>query len=531
MVKSLKESGLLTSVDAFGERLSEMNDLFSQKYHVSVIGRDFESVLTNETLFESYVTELTGGFPEAFSEGLESMLENTRTEILRESTLTGIQAYSSLSMPILVKLWARLAMTNALPTEPTKTPAFTVPFIKPYIADADGNKFYLPESINNTPETLINLRQLTAAVTMPTAGVPAVTTGKVSEYDLFTGLTVKAYDTVDKKFAITKVKFTDSHNAATYELKGQRIVLGTNGELYGEIEYPTGAATTATDVLMGRVNLGEGKMSLVSMSGKLVSIEIQGYLSSEAHTSATQVGFDVDRRDINIGTAQHIEASMPLEFITDVNAMYDIDGAAVVTDNMSAISAQKVDLDIIEFLERAYQGTDATYVRNFDVYPSADYHMHPNEWVTGLRKTIDFLTTTMKNDFKSYDAYWVIVGNPLDTDLLPNVDWTFRQVDDTMNGIDVNYSMGAMKGSNHYKIISSDLIPQGALTIFAVPTRDNYKTFVYYPYTFNVVSNYLNTVNERIPNIMMTRRYELTEFTPIIGRVIIEHNDGTQYSR
>src|SRR5699024_7921694 len=273
-------------------------------------------------------------------------------------------------------------------------------------------------------------------------------------------------------------------------------------------------------------------LTLASMSGNLEKVVIRGFVSSEQHTTATQVSFDIDRKDITVGTAEHIEANFPIEFLQDAKAMYDIDGTAEVVEVMSQVSSQKVDLDIIEFLERAYEGTESAYERTFDVYPNSDFAMHPNDWLTGLRKTIDHLAQSMKNDYKNYKSVFVIVGNPFDTDLIPNVEWTFTSTTDTVGGVDVNYSVGATSGSNRYKIISSDLIPQGSLTVFAIPSEDNYKTFVYYPYTFNVVNqSYLNTRNANVPNIMLTRRYTLEEFTPMIGKVHIKNNDGSVFSR
>ena len=524
-MKSLNESGMAMTTDAFSERLSEANDFFSKKYHTNIIGSDFESVVSNDALFEAYAQKLTEGFEEtANGESLQEMLTNTRAEILREASMSGIQPFNSLAMPMIVKLWARLSMTNAIPTKPTKTPSFTVPFLRPYIADADGTKHYLPESINNTPETMIKLKALTPKVVL--------TEGKVSEYDLFTGITVRAgIDKVDRKFRVIEATFSDAKDAKATALNGQSLIADGTGALYGEVEYTNTSDALVKDTLMGRINLDSGTLTLVSLSGKVSEVKIQGSVSSEQHSSATQVGLDLTRTDINIGTSQHIEATLPIEFLQDVNAMYDIDGAAVITENMSAISSQKVDLDLIEFLERSLLGTDAAYTRKFNVYPNSTYSMHPSEWLKGLRQVIDNLSTNMKNDYKVYDAYFVIVGNPLDTDLLPNVDWTFRQAENTVAGIDVNYSIGALRGSNTYKIISSDLIPQGELTVFAVPTRDNFLTYVYYPYTFNVTKDYLNSNNPNVPSLMMTRRYETQEFAPIIGKVVIENNDGSVYSR
>ena len=513
--------------DTFGHMLQEMQQEFSTRYNTNIIGRDIESVLTNPVLFESYVSTLSEGFEATVGEELRSLLESARNEILSENSLTGIQPFHSLAMPMLVKLWARLSMTEAIPTEPTKTPTFTVPFARPYMLDADGNKTYLPESINHAGNNGLNLRPLKKEVTL--------TSGKATNYDLATGLTsFKAgLDTLDRRFSVEKVFYPDAKPEGVELVGSQAAVLDGNGNIYVAVKYPDSTAPTTIheDVLIGHVDLEKAKLTLVSTSGTATKVEILGHVSSEAHTASVQVSVEIERRDITIGTAQHIEGSMPLEMLQDVSAMYDIDGAAMITEHMTAVTAQKVDLDIIAFLEKAYAGTKAQYTKQFNVVPSSTYQMHPNDWLKGLQKTIDFVATSMRNDHKIYDAYFVIVGNPLDTALLPNVDWTFTQGLDQVNGIDVTYSIGAINGSTQYKIISSDLVAQGDLTIFAVPTRDSYKTFVYYPYTFSVVQNYLNARNERIPSIMMTRRYTIEEFTPIIGKVKITGNDGTVYAR
>lgn len=510
--------------DGFAVQLHETQDMFKEKFATNIIGKDIESVLTENTLFSTYVDQLTEGFAPEKAEQITQLLENTRQEILTESSLTGIQPFYSLSMPMLVRLWARLTLTNALPTEPTKTPAFTVPMMKPYMLDAEGNKTYLPESINNGTSPI-------GLVAIPTT--VALTTGKVTDYDLFTGLNAKLYnadlDTLDRKFAIKSVKYSDATDPVAL-VGASRLVL--NGDsLHAKVTYTDTTDSAQEDTLIGHVNLEDHTLSLVSLSGKATEVEVEGFISSEQHTTSLQVSFEIDRKDINIGTAQHIEGSLPVEFLEDVNAMYSVDGASTITNHMSALAAQNIDLDIIAFLEKSYAATGAAYTKEFSVYPSAQFAMNPNDWLNGLQKTIDFIATSMRNDYKLYSGYYVIVGNPLDVDLLPNVDWTFRGVQDKLNGIDVDYNLGAVRASNHYKIISSDLIPQGELTVFMVPTQQDYKTYVYYPYTFNVVSNYLNTRNERVPSVMMTRRYTIEEFTPIIGKIVVKNNDGTVYAR
>jgi hypothetical protein len=500
--------------DDFSVRLNETQEYFHTKHGVNITGGDVETIMTTTSLFEDYKEKLLEECDAQTSEALESLMESTREQVLMEST-AGISPYASLTMPVLVKLWARLSMKYAVPTEPVTRPAFSVAFMKPYVLDADGAKQYLPESINANPEKIVEKNRLTEEIT--------ATDGKISAYDLFADIdtadTSKG-DVVDRKFTVTSVTIKGE------EVK-TNIKLDINRRLYGEVTLTDGS----TDIILGSVDLEKAVLNLTAMTNEIDSVKILAWVSSEAHNTAVNVGFDLERKDIEIGTGTHIEANVPLELIQDTKAMYNIDGTAEVVDIMSNVSAQKVDLDIIAFLDKAYEATDGAYKKVFDVYPGGQFALNPSEWLEGLKKVIDFVAQSMKNDFKSYEGYFVIVGNPLDTMIIPNVNWTFQNVNDTMNGVNVTYSLGAVSGAQRYQVISSDLIEQGSLKIFLVPTVDKFKTFMYYPYTFNVVNNYLNTRMQNVPSIMLTRRYTLEEFMPIIGEIEILNNDASVYSR
>lgn len=524
--------------DEFSVRLKDIEKNINESYKLSTIGNEFSAIATDDAVFEDYKDQLLEGFDTEEQVAISEMLDNTREEILMESSMGPIQPYASLSMPILVKLWARLALTEALPTQVANKPNFTVPVLTPYVVDADGNRHALPESINTTPETLVGLVPLKPEVKLEG--------GRVDAHDLFEGLKEgkevrKGIDRVDRKFSIIEAKWSDSFDNRTQaagfvELGSQVIKMEGNDSLMGEVKYPTNAeGEVAVDTILGKVNVSDGTITLTSASGKLEEVKIKGYVASEQHTSATNVELGLDRKDIVIDTAQHIEATIPLEVIQDMKATYDIDGVARLSETMSQLTSQKVDLDIIEFLDKEYKETDAKYHFSFDVYPHSDYSAHPKDWLDGLREVIDHTAQSMKNDYKLYDVQFVIIGNPLDVRLIPNVDWTFNggTTDAYSNGIKINYSLGAASGTANYRIIGSDLVRQGELTIIAVPQQDNYKTFMFYPYTFNVVNGggYLNTRNPNVPNMMMTRRYTVESFVPIIGRITIKNNNGSVYAR
>lgn len=579
-----------TPQDAFSRRLCETQDYFAQRHQTNIIGKNFEDILTDNVLYEDYMQHLTEGFEATECAQLREMSDATRESILTES-LEGVQPYASLTMPILVKLWARLSLKYAVPTEPVTVPAFSIAFMKPYILGADGKtKHYLPESINMQDNELAELYQLpmndgyaqnpnfdgdptntkyyAKATKATAAGITAITEvdvankttadvikkgeiqlgvgGKIEKFNLFTASSIfdKKHPTndaryaVDRKFVITDVFYNMVGPDGT-TVTETPVRVNAKIDLYRRIyadvfftEYDASCNLISTkDTIFGSVDLENGFLEFVSMSGRATKIRVMAFLSSETHQKSTNVDFDMDKRDIEIGTGEHIEASLPLEFLQDVKAMYQVDGAAELIDIMSNVCAQKLDQRIYQFLMRAYEGTEEQYRKSFNVYPSGHFAMNPSEWLNELKKLFDLLATKMRGDFKCYNGYFVIVGNPIDTNILPNVSWSFNSVNDQQNGVEVQYSIGAISGANKYTIISSDLIPQGELTMFFVPTTDKFKTFEYYPYTFNVVKNYLNTVNQNVPSIMLTKRDTIEEFVPIIAKVIIRNNDGSVYDR
>lgn len=127
--------------DKYRTVLNEADEFFTQKYGHGILNESIHDILSNDVAFSQYKEKLTEGADPESAEQLSTMMDNTRSEILTEAYTSNISNFASLTMPILVKLWARLTMTQAIPTEPVDVPAFTVPWIKPYIKGHDGQKY------------------------------------------------------------------------------------------------------------------------------------------------------------------------------------------------------------------------------------------------------------------------------------------------------------------------------------------------------------------------------------------------------
>lgn len=510
--------------DGFSQSLKETFDYFKNKEHANILGEGFKDILTDERLFSEYVTRLTEGLDAVEESQMRTIMENARTEIFNESSVAGIPPIASLSMPAIRKMWAKISLKYALPTTPVKTPAFQVAFNIPFIIDEKNQKHYLPESLKDPYNTLAELPRLSDEY---------YEIDSLNEFDLVAdsgaGKSAEAGDVIDRNFSVVGIKMDitdrDGSNKESVEVVVRNGKVSMDNRLYIEVEGVHSDGTKSTDVLFGVIYPEQGCVTCTCVNKKITHVKFLGFISSEAHNHATNVSFDVKRRDITIGNGEHIEASMPLEFLNDLKAMYSIDGTSELVDIMSNVVAQKVDLEAFKFIKGTWD-EEPKYLAEFNVHPQGRFAGNPKDWLPEIRRVIDYVANNIKSDSYYYQGYFCIVGHTLDTMIIPDVSWTFNHVTDPQNGVEVDYNIGAMSSSNKYTIISSDLIPKGALYMFFVPTTDKFLTLKYYPYTFNVVSNYLNTRNAAIPSIMLTKRHTMERFLNLIGRINILNNDA-----
>jgi hypothetical protein len=130
--------------DGFSTVLREAEEQFKQQ-HLNILGDGYQEILADTGLFEDYKGAMLKGVDASEVETLDQLIDNSRMVTIKES-LSGITPVSSLSVPTIRKLWPRMALKNALPTEVVKLPKFTLSYLLPYIIKG-GTRHYLPEAL------------------------------------------------------------------------------------------------------------------------------------------------------------------------------------------------------------------------------------------------------------------------------------------------------------------------------------------------------------------------------------------------
>ena len=532
----------------YAQVLTEANDFF-QAQGISIIGEGYKEIATSPALFETYVECLTEGVSADNAETMSQLMANSNKNILTESSMTGIAPIASLSMPVIRKLWPKFALKDALKTEIPKTPRFVVSYTRPYMYKGDDieNRVYLPKGLRlgadgkdefnysdamKKPITVMH----TVDVAVNGATVVDFTFKNGKDGDTDPAVVIESTPSAIKKQPLDKLHivagtFEKDTEANNFKKLGELDITGSGMYDVAEglqlfVKF-SGAERKATFALVG-----EGDVPVITTWAEV---------STEFNEDSWSVGLDVARMDIDIPTGQHINAPLPVEYLNDLMALYQIDGTKTIVDTMTNIFAQRLDLEVLTFIRRSFENQPShkeftvadgympakEYEVTFDCKPAAGFAGSPKAWREEIKPLIDFVSQKIKNNTYLQAGMFTIVANPLDVQLLANVDWSFRGGQGSnMDGVDVDYSIGTYMGANAYKVIASVNVPAGRMYIVFTPSSDSQMTYKYYPYSFSTEMGYIDPNRSRTPSIMMTKRHTFAEFLPAIASVKILNNDG-----
>lgn len=547
--------------------IHEAGEFFREQGY-SVVGNGFGEVVGDPRLSQSYINALCEGIEDANRRAeMSQLLNNAAEQTLLNESLNGISPLSSLSMPVVRKLWPKCVMKDAMKTIVATAPIFTIAYTKPYLSkiDADGVEVRkeLPRGVfthdadgaYETPyaaswgEDRVIEKEIALAAANTFVEAELIAKNKLAKTPL------------DKELELVEVKYT-AQGAEKSVFIGKKV--GLEPVIIADIETPalaeipagpTGdpAKVDAVKAMKGqiivRVDFANG-LANAAFIGEIpagltgLKVVLRARKSSEWNEEGWDVMMDIARQEVTIGTGEHLNAPITVSYLQDVKALYNIDALAEIADLMTNTFAQKLDYELINFMiecflkrpkNSAYPVADGyhamgEHLYRFDVKPAAGYAGSPTAWRSEIKTVIEHAATKLMTETYLQSGTFVIVGNPIDTALLKETDWQFKQgAAGNVDGTDINYTTGVFQGTYVYKVISSINFEPGKLILSFIPSGDKQLCQAYYPYSFTMEkgNGYRSPNHSLVPNLMMTKRHTYYEFMPCTALIAIENNTGT----
>lgn len=522
------------NTDGFSRILKETQEFF-QENHIDIIS-GYSEILNETSLFDEYLAKLTRGLDADESSQITDLLRNQRSVTLQEATVSQISPISGLAMPTVRKMWSKTSLKNIVPTEVAKKPEFSISWMNPYIRRMNGERHDLPNSIRTFNDLNEQPKVYAERIDVPTSKGANLFDLTIENGGKEAAIVNR--DAINPKIKIYSVFMEVPTDSGTTEVEVLVNKERNVSETYNfqvetmSMESDPTKRTKVTDQVIGNLNCETGDFNVFSATGAVKGFKFFGTLTHENNRNTDSVSFEIKKKDISIGTGAHLTAPLPIEFLQDTLALYNIDATVESVDLMSQVTAQKLDLKLIQFFEDDFKATGEAYVGVFDVKPSAGFAGSPTEWKKEIRSTINWWADKLKSDALFNEGYFAIFGNPLDINLLPDINWQFQAVtangeQGTRGGVNINYNFGVMTFNNVFQVLSSDNVPQGELVMFFIPTTNKYMTYKYFPYSFNVEKgNYISDQDPNVPSIMLTKRDTVESLISMQVRIKILNNDG-----
>lgn len=547
--------------------IHEAGEFFREQGY-SVVGNGFGEVVGDPRLSQSYINALCEGIEDANRRAeMSQLLNNAAEQTLLNESLNGISPLSSLSMPVVRKLWPKCVMKDAMKTIVATAPIFTIAYTKPYLSKIDekGNEIRkeLPRGVfthdaDGAYETPYAASWGEDRVIEREIALAAANT--FGEAKFITEKDKLAKTPLDKELELVEVRYTAQGSEKSVFI-GKKV--GLEPVIIADIETPalpeipagpneTPPKVDAVEAMKGqiivRVDFANG-LANAAFIGEIpagltgLKVVLRARKSSEWNEEGWDVMLDIARQEVTIGTGEHLNAPITVSYLQDVKALYNIDALAEIADLMTNTFAQKLDYELINFMiecflkrpkNSAYPVSDGyhamgEHLYRFDVKPSAGYAGSPTAWRSEIKTVIEHAATKLMAETYLQSGTFVIVGNPLDTALLKETDWQYKQgMSGNIDGTDINYTTGVFQGTYVYKVISSINFEPGKLILSFIPSGDKQLCQAYYPYSFTMEkgNGYRSPNHSLVPNLMMTKRHTYYEFMPCTALIAIENNDG-----
>lgn len=511
---------------SFNERFEDLAKQY--KRNDMDIKRDIPRLARNDVFMKEYKEALLDPISSALHElspndpHVTNMLENVnrlwdnKTRMFTEAAgPIDFLPISSLEFPVLVKQFFASVLKDIIDVEAVKTPSIVKHIRTTYMVNNQtGEELEYPKCLfDGTWERM----WLASKGHKIKEDVVPLTGGILNKYDIIAGVTdgVPGVDHLSLDIRISAIQV----GSEIIELPhfGMTFEWSTGGTINnGKLNFTAPSGTVVDDVIGGQLDFDAGTISLASTTGQVTGVVFSGWLSNEDNLRTLSVRERRSRMTFNIPDGQRFNMPFTIEQIEDAAAMLDMNFYNRMVDEIVECEEQQECMTVIKFLNDQYDKFNGVKTDIWNLEPLANeykvdllpqlngfagdpFKYVPHAIQFAIRNIIHHILDSLKIE----DLSFVIVGNPMATQLLSEfVQW--KQVSGTaVGGIKVNNSYGfatdlgatvRVVASNIYDAYTIDEVDETGkrelvLHIYAYPVTDDRITFKHLKYTSHLMTS------------------------------------------
>ncbi len=477
----------------FNEHFEELCESYKQQHGID-IKRDSRAMFADKAFMEQYKTDLMEPVFEAFREmspndphvasvidNVSKFWDNKVRSYTESASMTGFLPIATLEFPVLVKQFFSSILKDIIEVETVKSPNITKHIRTTYIVNNQtGEELEYPKCMFDG--TWQKMWDASKGYPIKEDAV-MFTNGRLNKFDIITNLTDgdPSIDKLSFQFKIIGIVV----GGETIMLRGNGITVefSTGGTLVNGTLNFTHEGTVIDDVLAGQVDFMKGTISMASTTGQVEGVVFSGYLSNEKNLRSVSVREKRDILRFTIEDGARYNMPFSIEEIEDAAALLDMNYYNRMVDEIVRVQEMQECMTVIKFLNEEFEKYNDIVTDTFKLESTARTYkvdLNPPKYFAGdpfkyisqaiqfkLKGIIHQLTEITKLDGLSF----VIVGNPMATQLIAEfINWKAQQ-GASIGGIDVNnfYGFTTDMGAN-VRVVASNIYD--AYTVDAVESKN-----------------------------------------------------------
>ena len=482
-----------------------------------------------------------------YTDRVDQLMSNTLDSIATESVMTGYAPIVAYNPFFLKKQWIECVWKDVLMTEIPKTPVVEFGFEKRYLKDLEGKEYPLPESLYDDEvvkhlmdaSTGLNIKEEPVAVALckelslidPTY-IPGVIAGDHT-VELTPGISICAVQMADTQGKTHTVPVNITVDISTHNFVKGAIkfdVLDENGDV----------VETLADELIGKVNFKDGKVTVMSTTGKVTHVCFRGKTANRFNQRSLDVVRRVEKIEkVMPESGPRLNSAVTIEDAADALALQNID---IIADNINVMGSTLANFEdaeiknfVVESFEAQKRGNAAGIKYNelgdnnmiveasFNAMPYDGYGYTITEWMKASREYFERVVGALKLKLRSSNVIIVAVANPNIVRFLQDgINWVFS--DDTqISGVKLSYNFGIYTSAQDrvHVLTSMRMSEEEGIRFVVIPLTQELITFKHYKYNVCIDRNYRHPLYSLVPNIMCSMRTLTFEVLPCAGQMTI----------
>lgn len=514
---------------------------------VSLLENELNVRYANDSAQMAQALMLDKKASEVFTEGLMSGLHEAEkqdfiqfnkncdqvktSQMFYENVSANVANFAVLDKMVVRDIWSRTGAKNAMTYKVMNQPQITLPWLKQYITTPEGQDIDIPTAINaammksRTIKKEITIQNRQGIVTDILQGTTP-TIGAEEKYRLTLGDLGK----------LVKFDCSTQANGAGTAVNGviKEIRPDTNGAIYGRVEFKQGE-TTYVDTIMGHVDRVTREIKLFSEKDLIKKVYYEVKLSPETNFSSYNFTQKAEKINIEVGDGDTINSDIPIQYLQDMNALFNIDAVANASEMISKNFALAYDLECYAtFVDNVVANSDQCLEYDASMLTGVAHNgisraMQNSELLDKVIRGIGFIDS--RYNFSGSTDYYVLC-NPIENSIMAGAVVADYSGTTAQGGTIKPYAAGryvqTVNEAGAVRVISSNKYTSGKVYIVPKSDVDSEIGFGYYDYAQVLMpfGAYRNPKNPNVPNISCNKRKKIHTFRgDYVQEITVKNNN------